>query len=170
VNPQTSPSGQAPSGTFRGHSRRLSEGVVTCLTVSGNHAAIAGYGTLHEGGSNFFGNPPPVRQAGFLLIVEDNGPFPADVTPLSPYPWSNDRALLHNWFAEAPADCSIPSDLSGLSTWWVGAGDVTVHDAPALPTTQQQCKNGGWGTYGVFKNQGDCVSFVATKGKNPPAH
>jgi hypothetical protein len=22
---------------------------------------------------------------------------------------------------------------------------------------------------GVFKNQGDCVSFVATKGKNPPA-
>jgi hypothetical protein len=23
--------------------------------------------------------------------------------------------------------------------------------------------------YGVFKNQGDCVNFVATKGKNPPA-
>jgi hypothetical protein len=34
--------------------------------------------------------------------------------------------------------------------------------------TADQCKNGGWTTYGVFKNQGDCVSFVATKGENPP--
>jgi hypothetical protein len=38
-----------------------------------------------------------------------------------------------------------------------------------LPTTADQCKNGGWQSYGVFKNQGDCVSFVATGGKNPPA-
>jgi hypothetical protein len=36
------------------------------------------------------------------------------------------------------------------------------------PTSKDQCKNGGWRTYGVFKNQGDCVSFVATKGKNTP--
>ena len=38
-----------------------------------------------------------------------------------------------------------------------------------LPTSTDQCKNGGWKTFGVFKNQGDCVSFVATKGKNPPS-
>jgi hypothetical protein len=37
-----------------------------------------------------------------------------------------------------------------------------------LPTSKAQCKNGGWKTYGVFKNQGDCVSFVASGGKNPP--
>jgi hypothetical protein len=24
-------------------------------------------------------------------------------------------------------------------------------------------------TYGIFKNQGDCVSFVETHGKNPPS-
>jgi hypothetical protein len=42
--------------------------------------------------------------------------------------------------------------------------------ACALPTTTDECKNGGWRTYGVFKNQGDCVSFVATGGKNPPAN
>ena len=40
---------------------------------------------------------------------------------------------------------------------------------PALPTSKDDCKNGGWQVYGVFKNQGDCVSFVATGGKNPPA-
>lgn len=34
------------------------------------------------------------------------------------------------------------------------------------PTSKDQCKSGGWQTFGVFKNQGDCVSFVATKVKN----
>lgn len=37
-----------------------------------------------------------------------------------------------------------------------------------LPTTKAQCTNGGWRNYGIFKNQGDCARFVATKGKNPP--
>jgi len=40
---------------------------------------------------------------------------------------------------------------------------------PTLPTTKDQCFDGGWQTFKVFKNQGDCVSFVATKGKNPPS-
>jgi hypothetical protein len=45
-----------------------------------------------------------------------------------------------------------------------------------LPTSIDQCKQDGWATFvnvntgqKIFKNQGDCVSFVATKGKNPPA-
>jgi hypothetical protein len=36
------------------------------------------------------------------------------------------------------------------------------------PTSKDQCKNGGWRNYPGFKNQGDCVSFVATGGKTPP--
>ena len=46
-----------------------------------------------------------------------------------------------------------------------------------LPTDKDQCKDGGWETFvnvntgqNIFKNQGDCVSFVATKGKNAPAY
>jgi hypothetical protein len=50
------------------------------------------------------------------------------------------------------------------------SGDLVVTDAPALPTSKEQCKNGGWRGYGIFKNQGDCVSFVASKGKNPPGN
>jgi hypothetical protein len=38
-----------------------------------------------------------------------------------------------------------------------------------FPRTNADCVNGGWRSYGVFKNQGQCVSFVATGGKNPPA-
>ena len=40
--------------------------------------------------------------------------------------------------------------------------------ATCMPTNADQCKKGGWRAYGVFKNQGDCVSFVQTGGKNPP--
>jgi parallel beta-helix repeat protein len=40
-----------------------------------------------------------------------------------------------------------------------------------VATNKDQCKNGGWQTlsdnsFRAFKNQGDCVSFIATKGKN----
>lgn len=38
-----------------------------------------------------------------------------------------------------------------------------------MPTDISDCKKGGWMNYGdLFKNQGDCVSFVATDGKNLP--
>jgi hypothetical protein len=52
-----------------------------------------------------------------------------------------------------------------------GADDLAFKASfsPPLPTSTAQCMNGGWKTYGVFKNQGDCVSFVASGGKNPPS-
>ena len=35
---------------------------------------------------------------------------------------------------------------------------------------EKQCRQSGWKSFGtLFKNQGDCVSFAATGGKNPPA-
>jgi hypothetical protein len=45
-------------------------------------------------------------------------------------------------------------------------GDITVHDAPARPTSKEQCRNGGWRGFPGFRNQGECVSFVATGGRN----
>jgi hypothetical protein len=48
-------------------------------------------------------------------------------------------------------------------------GDITVHDAPAPPASKDQCANGGWRGFPGFRNRGDCVSFVATDGKNRPA-
>jgi hypothetical protein len=51
----------------------------------------------------------------------------------------------------------------------INTGDIVVHDAPPFPTSKDQCKNGGWRNFPGFKNQGDCVSFVATHGRNPPA-
>jgi hypothetical protein len=44
--------------------------------------------------------------------------------------------------------------------------DITC--APTSPTSKDQCKHGGWRDFPDFKNQGDCVSFVTTDGKNQP--
>jgi hypothetical protein len=68
---------------------------------------------------------------------------------------------------KAIASVTVQEVLTGAARDIFGIDDVQFVDA--LPTTADQCKKGGWESYGVFKNQGDCVSFVATGGKNPPA-
>ena len=49
-----------------------------------------------------------------------------------------------------------------------GSLDVAVAAPVRLPTTKDQCKRGGWRQFPQFRNQGDCVAFVATRGRNPP--
>jgi hypothetical protein len=90
----------------------------------------------------------------------------------------------------SPATCvlcgvqSAGSSVSIPDTILDGAFDLSVNQAAqqwtvfhenileiSYPegTQQLSCKEGGWQTYGIFKNQGDCVSYVATGGKNPAA-
>jgi hypothetical protein len=65
--------------------------------------------------------------------------------------------------------------LTGASTWgdfaflfdsWDTAFKTYV---TSLPTSIADCLNGGWTTFAAFKNEGDCVSFVATGGRNQPS-
>ena len=62
------------------------------------------------------------------------------------------------------------SSTSG-SSWGDFASVFDVADATfktyvtPLPSSFGQCMNGGWRDWPQFKNQGDCVSFVATGGK-----
>jgi hypothetical protein len=43
-----------------------------------------------------------------------------------------------------------------------GIGVSAGRPPPTLPTSKEQCRHGGWTNFGgVFKNQGQCVSFVA---------
>ena len=37
-----------------------------------------------------------------------------------------------------------------------------------LTVDKDSCKNGGWTVFGWFNNQGDCVSYFATGGRNAP--
>jgi len=83
-------------------------------------------------------------------------------TPYPPYP---DTEILRVDIATVRPDGSdfryLVSDRSpgGIDPSW---------QPLRRPTTKDGCKNGGWKSYGVFKSQGDCVRYVATKGTNVP--
>jgi hypothetical protein len=97
----------------------------------------------------------------FLIYVSDRGG-----------PSTNDGSLETADFIDvSPAgsigDCSVR--VPGPFFGHMDSGDIVVRDAPPLPSSKDQCKNGGWRKYPGFKNQGDCVSFVTTNGTNPQA-
>jgi hypothetical protein len=139
------PSGENPGGTVTLNVRLAGTlvGEVTCLNVNGNQAAMV------------FRFPSRDNPVGGVAEVQDNDGA------------GQDTATIGFVFVQDPLPTTCP--IVGVGGPIPG-GDITVVDAPPLPTSKDQCKNGGWETYGVFKNQGDCVSYVATKGKNPPAN
>ena len=107
---------------------------ITCLAVSGNTAVVGG--SLQ---------PNSIGFVGFINTLVDNGPFGDLFT-------ANSRNV-------PPTICPAPEFGSQLLS-----GEVTVVDATPLPTNTDECKDGGWQSYGVFKNQGACVSsFVSNK-------
>ena len=99
-----------------------------------------------------------------------------------------DRAL---WFTEFVGDKvgristagsirEFPTPTPDSAPWEISAGPdgamwFTERDAVQIgrigvsPTTTSDCRKGGWRNFPGFKNQGDCVSFVATEGKNQPS-
>ena len=116
---------------------------VTCLSVTDNRAVIG-----------MFRPDPIIGDTSIYRLVVDGGPGGTDTVGV-------ENAV------GRPLDCAtIPVNVDPSLPV---SGDAIVTDANPLPTTKSQCRNGNWQIFGVFKNQGDCVSFVATKGKNPPA-
>ena len=119
---------------------------VSCLTVSGNRAAMIGVRSVP---------PAPLQPTWVLVTVEDNGGpgqgrlgFDWDFVP--PYPPVP---------PPVPAPTACPIRIESLGP--IRDKDITVVDVPALPTTRQQCLDGGWRTFGAaFRNQGQCVAAV----------
>ena len=144
IDAHSGPAGQNATGTATfGARQTFFGGPVTCLNVTGNRAVI--------GGDSAFVGPE-----GYLFLVIDNAATgaPDQFGVLFPPP------------ATAPSTCPANLDVPLQDAI---SGDLVVHDARAVPSSKDQCKNGGWRNFPGFKNQGDCVSYVATGGKNPPA-
>jgi hypothetical protein len=136
------PGGANPSGRVSISTVSTFEGPVVCLAVTGNRALIG------------FTDP----FVGFILALAiDNRP--PGTTGLPPDEF---YAAPSN-----PADGCAPL-ISGTGGQLL-RGDIVVRDAPAVPISKAQCESGGWRSYPDFKNQGDCVSFVVTRGRNQPA-
>jgi hypothetical protein len=141
VDARSGPSGENPLGqlTVRVPSGDVFfSGDVRCLNVIGDIAVMKVF----------------TSQFGLLDVT---------VRDISGSPPSRD-VIEVNFATGSATQCSSP--VLALATFTVETGDIVIIDAPPLPTATAQCKNGGWRTYGVFKNQGDCVSFVATGGKS----
>jgi hypothetical protein len=144
-NARSGPSGENPSGTVEWADRvQLYGGPVTCLTVTGNRATI-GFENQHDLSEDFKGG---------LIFLEDNG------TPGV----GKDLIVGDGLLADPPTVCP-PNTVIYNFLQTVTSGELIVNDAPALPTSKNQCKNGGWGNYGTaFTNQGQCVAFVVRRG------
>ncbi len=48
------------------------------------------------------------------------------------------------------------------------ASHVALVPEEELPQRVEECRKDGWRAFGIFRNQGDCVSFVVTHGRNGP--
>jgi hypothetical protein len=162
VDARSGPSGENATGTVEWQ-RRVSMlflsggGLVSCLAVSGNTAIVGATATGSAGSSRT------------LARVVDGGGAPGQ---------DSFEAFTEFSFSSPPPppqppDCSsFPPNWGGLVQRASGVndlGNIVVTDAQPLPTSKDQCKNGGWKTYRTFRNQGDCVSFVATGGRNQPS-
>lgn len=146
ISAQSGTSGQNPSGTgsFTVNGQLLS-GTVSCLSVTGPDMGAGTPGSPTTAVLNLQGT-----SLGGIVTVElvDNGGNGADVFSSAPT-------------VRAPSDCS---PLTGGLTAPLTGGRAVVFDAPTLPTSIDQCMNGGWRNFPQFKNQGACVSFVAAHG------
>lgn len=72
-------------------------------------------------------------------------------------------AFSHGFFAVGAGAHSI--GVVASTSPYNGGGAYIRYDE----LTADMCKKGGWMTFQpLFKNQGDCVSYVATNGKNEP--
>ncbi len=164
VDAHSGPSGENPTGTVGRHEGGGLgpnwNGSVTCLSVSDNRAVVGFSGTL-----SFFGLFQPI--AGLVRVVDGGGPASAQDT----IEWAEVQGQLGGEPIPGPTDCSsYPSTFSPGVIHVNQQGDIVVTDAqPPLPTAKDQCKNNGWRNFPGFKNQGDCVSFVATGGRNQSA-
>jgi hypothetical protein len=154
------PSGENPGGRvgwhFGGGLGPSTSGDVTCLSVDGT-VAVIGFSGAVSGIVSYW-------VAGLVRVVDAGGPEIGGDT----FQWAELRGepgpTPEGEPLPGPTDCSsFPGPfpfLSGLLR--VGTfGDIVVTDAPSVPTSKDQCKKGGWRDFGVFKDQGDCVSFVA---------
>lgn len=131
------------------------QGTVTCLRVVGD-VAVVGFT-----GEEFGGTGAIVPVAGFVRVTDGGG---ADTGLDSFQPAMFTFGELFGPPLPGPADCAVT--IQPDEAWVNRTGDLIVTDAQPRPTSKAACKDGGWRTYGVFRNQGDCVSYVATGGRN----
>jgi hypothetical protein len=74
-----------------------------------------------------------------------------------------------NFHDEGTSDVSVSVNELGAARLTESFTSSLAEPVLIAPTSKDQWKTGGWKSFGTaFKNQGDCVCFVASGGKNTP--
>lgn len=117
-------------------------------------------------------NPPfgaPVPRTGYAGIADARLAYRATI--ITPNGHFRDEGTAESDLREVFVRCCGSDGLGSVSAdvgFLVEVFDST--QATTTPLSKNDCKKGGWATLGMgFKNQGDCVSYFATNGKNGPA-
>jgi len=105
------------------------------------------------GGSDLWTSTRATVDAPWSTPVNLGAPVDTTDTEIHPYLSSDAKTLVFS--------ASRPGGSGGLDLYMTTRAQI-------FPTTKDDCKNNGWEHYGIYKNQGDCVSYVATGGQNQP--
>ena len=170
-----------PASTFSNGVLHLAKNCATTTNASAG-ASITGLGgqaftsasfTLANAGQCQGGSPRfNIGTTGGLFFLGCN-----NVTPTI----NADGSATYTFTPAAIAAAGLPVPTGSIQSVEIlidveGTADVSnitfngVLQVPAVPMSKDDCKNGGWRNFvaPAFKNQGDCVSFVATGGRNQP--
>jgi hypothetical protein len=152
INAHSGTSGEDPGGTA---SFTLGIPSIGGLSASGSVNCLSVTGPDRGGGTTTAPTTAWLRfqdVSGVLFTVGlvDNGGNGADIMGFA------------EGLAPSPTGCGLSEVFAGPETGTLTNGRAVVFDAPLVPTSKDQCKDGGWRNFPQVKNQGDCVSFVET--------
>jgi hypothetical protein len=191
IHAVSDPFGGNPTGDLRvdeqGYSRHPDQvqGTVTCMRVTGNRAILGFFGPGDSGDS---GSGLWVGHHIGLVEVTDGGPTDKDVVRAMSDWYSVELVENSSGYYDFPGgrdptwpkittcpsalprvdhEYTIPQTGFPIPDYVPPKDFVQVHDARPTPTSKDQCKNGGYVSFG-FQNQGECVAFVERGPKPKP--
>ena len=147
---------------------------IGCFTDDGDYAVLSASNNALGWPKNPTRDPFRIDVEGWYTLehrFEDNGSgiLTVDMSILDA-----GGNVLHTWTLSDPSDV-IGTTVGGNRYGWllpnslpfVAVDNSRLHVEIGPPVEESECKKGGWQQFNApaFKNQGDCVSYVATNGK-----
>jgi hypothetical protein len=145
IDATAGPSGENARGTVTDATFGIATGRVMCIDRRAGGAVVGGVSQTSSFGAPLL----------FAYYVVDGGTPGAGVDVFGgEFELVGGRAFDPNWCRSRTLPFTTYAKIL--------SGDITIVDAPALPSSKEQCKHGGYRNFGGrFRNQGACVSFVA---------
>jgi DNA-binding beta-propeller fold protein YncE len=106
--------------------------------------------------------------AGGALSVKSPATVPTGVSPIavavapdgqSAYVTSGNDNAVYQYDIDPESGVLAPKSPASVAAGTLPSG-IAVTPLPRMPTSNEQCKNGGWRNFPQFKNQGQCIAFV----------